>query len=257
MTEPSLPSPSTRPKPRLDTETAPHRTIRVARIEFVVIAVLFIVLCLLAGYAIGQYRGKQSAQGQSRTLYGQVVTAGATPSVTPAGAPSASLVAGPKGRQGPSGATGPRGPAGAQPTQRQVAAAVRAYCAVQACSRRPSREQVRAAVAAYCGSHAQCAGPAGATGASGAAGLPPSDAEIAAAVSAYCDAHNRCTGPPGDTVTGPPGPSGPSGPAGPQGSRGDPGPNCPPGYHLDSVIFLAGGSGVGCVSDSPTPTSTP
>lgn len=256
MTEPTIPSSGRRPRPKLDTETAPHRTIRVARIELAVIVALVVFVGLLAGYALGQYRSRQSAQGQSRTLYGQVVTAGATPEVTPAGAPSASVVIGPAGRPGPSGPPGAQGPAGNGVTAAQVRPVVAAYCRQHnGChGPGPTRAQVTAGVRA-CFAVGECTappGPTGAAGASGAAGRNATDAQVAAQIAAYCSAHNNCEG-----DAGPEGPTGPAGPTGPKGERGDPGPSCPSGYHLDSVVYLVGGSGVACVADSPNPTGTP
>lgn len=128
------------------------------------------------------------------------------------------------GASGARGATGARGPG---PTDAEMDAAVARYCTLHAgCTGVPSQPQVRAAVRAFCAAGA-CRGVKGATGstgargASGASGQPgatgpsgatgpqgpgPTDTQIATAVAAYCSAHGGCTGP-----------------AGPKGDTGDTG----------------------------------
>lgn len=200
----------------------PSRTARLA--WRLVIGLLVVVLgaFLLIWLAFHKLGGAETSisrlQHGARQLYSQAVTAGASPVTTPPGAPPASRV---------NPQIGPQGDRGPGPTAGQIADAVDAYCAVHdGCRGVPSQSQVKAAVRAFCAAGA-CRGPAGRTGSSGssgpsgargpsgAAGPAPTSDQIGDAVAAYCAAHGGCTGPAG--------PTGPKGDTGDRGGQGDPG----------------------------------
>jgi hypothetical protein len=122
---------------------------------------------------------------------------------------------------GPAGLPGQPGPQGPPPTNTQVLQAVVNYCASGACTRQPTARQVAAAVAAYCEARSDCRGRPGAHGDTGTAGQPgskgaqgapgpgPTADQIVAAVNDYCATRDNCRGP-----------AGPAGPAGADGKNG-------------------------------------
>lgn len=127
---------------------------------------------------------------------------------------------------------GPPGARGPGPTETQVRAAVKEYCAeTDNCD--PTDVQIEQAVADYCANDA-CVGTEGARGEDGADGLDgldgvagqsATDAQIDAAVQRYCAAQpsGGCTG--SDGADGEPGPAGPPGPRGEDGEDGKNGKN--------------------------------
>lgn len=154
------------------------------------------------------------------------------------------------------GVQGERGPG---PTIEELNAAVTAYCAARdECSgRSPTTAEVAAAVAEYL-----TANPP-------EPGRPPTAAEISSAVAAWFVANPPPAGRDGrdgrDGVTGERGP----GPTAEEiqdavdahltANPPPPGPNCPPGYTLEPVLFASGETGLGCVDDDqpdPDPTTS-
>lgn len=141
----------------------------------------------------------------------------------------------------------------ALPTAQQVQEAVNTYCTLSGSCRgprgltgpSPTVAQVAAAVEAFCANDA-CRGPVGLPGEDGSDGVGmigpqgpgPTDAQVAAAVAEFC-ANGACIGAQGET--GATGAQGPIGETGAQGPQGEPGPGIINGTvcytHTDGTVY--------------------